>query len=145
MDFPLATFRELYPEFADVSDEAVLSIAEQALCLIGEDGCGESCGSSGWMLMVAHMLYLRAQASSGGSGGGPLASATIDKVSVSFQASPENKNSYGYWLSTSPYGLQLLAMLSRCSVGGIYVGGSGERAAFRIVGGRFPMRGRNIW
>lgn len=145
MAFPLAAFRELYPEFNEFSDAAVLAVSEQALCYISEGQC--ECGDSGWMLMVAHILYLRQQASSGGGGvpGGSLASASIDKVSVSFNASPGNNSSYGFWLGGSPYGLELLAMLSRCAVGGLYVGGSGERAAFRIVGGRFPMRGRNVW
>lgn len=145
MPFPLDVFRELYPEFVDYSDAAVLSVAEEALCYIGEGQC--DCGDSGWMLMVAHILYLKQQASAGGGGvpGGSLASASIDKVSVSFNASPGNMSNYGYWLGGSPYGIQLLALLKRCAVGGVYVGGSAERAAFRIIGGRFPLFGRSRW
>lgn len=140
--FPLAVFRELYPQFSGVSDEAILALSVQAECLVSSHGCG--CEDSMWMLMVAHMLAMRDNASNGGSPAGTLASASIDKVSVSFQAPPTGTSYFKFWLSGTPYGAELLAMLSRCSVGGLYVGGAPERAAFRIVGGRFPNRGR-VW
>ena len=141
MEFDLPAFRALYPQFDAVPDETVLATAQQALCLISEHGC--ECGQSMWQLMVAHLLQIAANVQGGGNAG-ILASATIDKVSVSFQSPPFGSSAYRFWLFGTPYGAQLAAMLSRCSVGGLYVGGAPERAAFRRVGGGFPNRGR-LW
>jgi len=140
--FPLATFRTLYPQFASVSDAVVQAIAEQALCFISDTGC--ECGDTGWMLMTAHLLQLNQAAQSGTGVLGPVASATIGSVSVSYQTPPYGSSEYKYWLGGTPYGAQLLALLARCSAGGVYIGGSPERAAFRRVGGGFPNRGR-LW
>lgn len=139
MEFPLATFRLLYPQFAAVSDEVVLAVTQQALCYTAERAC--SCTESMWLLMVAHLLQLAANAMAGGGAGAQLASASIDKVSVSFSVPPAT-DSWSYWLNGTPYGQQFSALMKRCASGGAYVGGSRERAGFRIVGGRFPSRGR---
>ena len=139
-EFPLAKFRLLYPQFDAVTDETVHAVAEQGLCFTSARGC--TCSEQMWMLMVAHLLLLAANAAAGGNtGGGQLASATIDKVSVSFVA-PPSTSSWAYWLNGSPYGQQFAALLAACSSGGFYVGGLPERSAFRSVGGIFPGRGR---
>lgn len=137
--FPLETFRTLYPQFDLVPAATVNAVADQALCLVDAIGC--ECDETLWLLMVAHLLAIQASASSGGATG-PVASATVGGVSVSFQAPPYGTSAYKFWLMGTPYGAQLLAMLARCSAGGVYVGGSPERAAFRRVGGSFPNRGR---
>lgn len=139
--FDLSAFRALYAQFAAVTDETVLATAEQALCFISDSGC--ECGQAMWQLMIAHLLQLAANAAAGGASGA-LASAAIDKVSVSFQAPPYGSSAYRFWLYSTPFGAQLAALLARCSAGGIYVGGAPERAAFRRVGGGFPRRGR-LW
>ena len=141
MEFDLPAFRTLYPQFDAVPDETVLATAQQALCLISGHGC--ECGQPMWQLMVAHLLQIAANVQGGGNAG-VLASATIDKVSVSFQSPPFGSSAYKFWLFGTPYGAQLAALLDRCSVGGLYVGGAPERAAFRRVGGGFPNRGR-LW
>lgn len=138
-EFPLALFRLLYPQFAEVSDEVVLATAQLALCFTSERGC--KCTEQMWILMVAHLLQLAANASGGGSAG-QLASASIDKVSVSF-AVPPATTAWNYWLNGTPFGQQFAALMSRCNSGGFYVGGRGERAGFRVVGGVFP-RGRRF-
>lgn len=139
-DFPLAKFRLLYPQFAAVSDDTVTAVSEQAMCYTSARGC--TCSEQMWLLMVAHLLQLGANAESGGAGPqGQLSSATIDKVSVAFVA-PPSTSSWTYWLNGSPYGQQLAALLAACSGGGFYVGGLPERSAFRSVGGIFPGRGR---
>lgn len=61
-------------------------------------------------------------------------SATIDKVSVSLTP-PPNKNQWQFWLNTTPYGMQLLALLQSKSAGGFYIGGLPETAAFKKVAG----------
>lgn len=138
--FNLAEFRTLYPQFDTVADATVRAVADQALCFVSDTGC--ECDDTAWFLMVAHLLQIQTAATSGGSGSGPVASATVGGVSVSFQAPPYGTSAYKFWLFSTPYGSQLAAMLARCSAGGLYVGGAPERAAFRRAGGSFPNRGR---
>ena len=138
--FDLSAFRTAYPVFDSVPDATVQTAATSALCLIGQDGC--DCDVQQWQLMVAHLLYIQGQVATGNGNAGAVTSATIDKVSVAFAAPPFGTSAYKFWLFKSPYGGQLLAMLDRCSKGGVYVGGLPERSAFRSVGGVFPGRGR---
>ena len=138
--FDLSAFRTAYPVFDSVPDASVQAAATSALCLIGQDGC--DCDVQQWQLMVAHLLYIQGQVATGNGNAGAVTSATIDKVSVAFAAPPFGTSAYKFWLFKSPYGGQLLAMLDRCSKGGVYVGGLPERSAFRSVGGVFPGRGR---
>jgi hypothetical protein len=138
MTFDLPTFRALYPQFAGVSESAVLTASGQAACYI-DNTCADDCAI---YLMVAHLLQLAANAAAG-TPGGQITTATIDKVSVTVAQAP-GTDSYRYWLNSTPYGQQLLALLARCAVGGAYVGGLPERAAFRSVGGMFPRGGR-VW
>lgn len=138
--FDLSAFRTAYPVFDSVPDATVQAAATSALCLIGQDGC--ECDVQQWQLMVAHLLYIQGQVATGNGNAGAVTSATIDKVSVAFAAPPFGTSAYKFWLFKSPYGGQLLAMLDRCSKGGVYVGGLPERSAFRSVGGVFPGRGR---
>lgn len=138
--FNLAVFRTLYPQFDTVTDATVLAVADQAICFVSDTGC--ECDDTAWFLMVAHLLQIQTAAAAGGNGSGPVASATVGGVSVSFQAPPYGTSAYKFWLFSTPYGSQLAAMLARCSAGGLYVGGAPERAAFRRVGGSFPNRGR---
>ncbi|VFR32540.1 FIG00948979: hypothetical protein [plant metagenome] len=140
MDFPLEKFRILFPMFAAVPDDVVLAVAEWAECYTSGRGC--KCDAQLWMLITAHLLQLRLNADSGNGGApGALASATIDKVSVSFQAPPAT-DSWAHWLNLTPYGQQFLALSKSCGAGGVYVGGLPERAAFRNVGGLSIRGGR---
>lgn len=142
-DFPLAKFRVLYPAFDEVADEVVLAVAELGECFLSK--CDESCTEQAWMLITAHMLYLRGKEEAGESQPGAVTSASIDRVSVSFAAPPAG-TSEDFWFGMTPYGQQLLALLTRCRAGSaspFYVGSMPERAAFRSVGGRFPRGGRS--
>lgn len=139
MDFDIAAFRLRYPQFASYSDEQILAFAEDAKCHLSTH-C-KDCRRLWWFLMVAHLLTLDTNSKNGGAVG-QVTSASIDKISVSIQA-PTATNKWSYWLSLTPYGLELLALLSRCFTGGFYVGGRPERAGFRAVGGRYPNGGRS--
>jgi len=140
MDFPLAKFRILFPVFSAVTDGIVLTVAEWAQCYTSGRGC--ECNEQLWMLITAHLLQLRLNAEAGNGGvPGAVASATIDKVSVSFQAPPA-AGPWSHWLNLTSYGQQFLALAKRCSAGGFYVGGLPERAAFRNVGGLYIRGGR---
>lgn len=98
-------------------------------------------------LLTAHLLTLSMQAAEsmngGASGGGGvpgqtgfITSAHIDEVSVT-KMQPPVKDGWQFWLSSTPYGTQLWAILSMLAVGGISVGGLPERTGFRKVGGVF--------
>lgn len=66
-------------------------------------------------------------------------SATIDKVSVTVTPPPVTTQ-FAWWLSLTPYGQMLLALLQGVTAGGFYVGaGVPERSAFRKAGGVFAV------
>lgn len=78
-------------------------------------------------LMTAHRTFLNAQAQQGKAGqGGKVASANVDGVSVSYIAMPSS-DTLNYWLSLSPYGQELAAMLDIYDGLPKYYGGSFER------------------
>lgn len=91
--------------------------------------------------MTAHLLALSQMQAEGTMVPGPITGTTIDKVQVQF-APPPFKNGWGWWLSQTPYGAQLWALLQAKAGGGFYAGGNPERAAFRRVGGGF---GQGWW
>jgi len=138
--FPLSKFRLRFPVFNAMPDEVVADTADWALCYAKSRACG--CGSQLWMLLTAHLLELRRRELAGqGAAPGAVTSATIDKVSVSFQA-PASKDAWSHWLSLTPFGQEYLALMKSCGAGGMYVGGLPERAAFRSVGGLSVRGGR---
>ncbi len=84
--------------------------------------------------MTAHLVYLNGLIAVGNTPG-ILTGATIDKVNVTLEP-PPIKNAWQYWLNQSPYGQQLLALLSVASVGGFYVSsGVPGRAGFQFGNG----------
>lgn len=136
--FPMAKFRALYPQFSAVSNETVTIMSEQALCFFSLKGC--ECTDLMWLLMTAHLVSIHNQTISGGAVSGQVLSATIDKVSVSFAQASGNDNAYRHFLNSTPFGQQLLALMSKCAGGMFYVGGRPELRAFKRAGDRF--RGR---
>ena len=79
-------------------------------------------------LMTAHLVSLESNNASGNSssiGCGQVASASVGGVSVS-KALPNNRTELDYWLNMTPYGMQLLALLSMLSGVGFYIGGQRE-------------------
>ena len=77
-------------------------------------------------LLTAHLLTQQAAIKNGDSTGGLQTSASIDKVSVSI-APPPFSDGWGYWLSQSRYGQELLALLELKIATPGYVGGSFQR------------------
>lgn len=142
VDFDIAAFRAAFPEFASTvlyPDALIQAQADKAPCFLAAGGyCG--CETLQMQLIVAHLLTIATRIAAG-SAGGVVTAATIDKVSVTL-VQPPAKDAFTYWLNTTPYGMQLAALLARCAAGGVYVGGLPERAAFRSVGGIFPRGGR---
>lgn len=147
VNFDLVLFRQQFPELTvdKYPDALVLMYADMASEFISEDGCPCSMlGSGGSLLalnyMTAHLMTLAAQnaatAAAGGVAGGYAIGATIGEVEViNFQ--PPAKDGWQFFLVQTPYGQALWGLLELKSVGGCSVGGLGERAGFRKVGGVF--------
>jgi len=142
--FDVAAFRLLYPAFANpvTFPDAYLSAQWTAATVyLGKyDGCllsGDTLQLA-LNLMTAHLCQINVMLAAGGTTPtiGVMVSATVDKVTVSNMPPPAS-NGWKYWLATTPYGLQLWALLQRASAGGLYIGGSSERRAFRKAGGIF--------
>lgn len=143
--FDVAAFRVAFPQFADptafpnvwlqaqfdvatgfVSNEiyGCMTVAIQTYCL---------------QLMTAHLLAIGVIIASGNYTGTPgiVTGSKVGDVSVTLAQPPYGTDDWRYWLMLTPYGAQLLALLSAQAVGGFYIGGLPERAAFRKVGGIF--------
>lgn len=130
-------FRSAIKGFSDkekYTDEQIDLFIEQAGLYVSPINCGVlRCEQRVYAieLMAAHLLTLNDKILSGDiSAGGRITSATIDKISVSLEA-PKNQNDFSYWLSLTPYGMSLLALLKTKSSIGIYSGGTNYRGSLR--------------
>lgn len=141
IEFDAAIFRSRFSEFSNEADyptDELLLFWETVQCYFGESDYGRltgNCRRHAMNLMLAHLLRLN-QLIADGNTPAFVTQSTIGKVSVSVQPPPQTDD-YRWWMSLTPYGQNLLGLLSTVSVGGFYVGGSAERSAFRKVGGRF--------
>ena len=124
----IAKFKQIYPVFNDVSDDVIEMMVDKAECYVDKAKC--KCYEQLLFLVVAHLLYLREQQEQGNNNVSAIASATIDKVSISYQA-PISTSSISQWFNLSPYGIEYLALNKRCNGMPRYIGGSLERQAFR--------------
>jgi hypothetical protein len=149
MDYDDALFRAQYPEFSDTvkyPEQMIHMFWDVAIQFISDtdNPCSMLQGGArryALNALTAHLMILSSQASQGPAGagqsqGGYETGATIGDVSVSRMAPPV-KNGWQFWLSQTPYGQQLWAMLSLKAVGGWSVGGLPERTGFRKIGGVF--------
>lgn len=135
-------FRKDFPAFDDEGryDNARLqAYFSAASSYVSPEDYGSLTGTSrtrAVYLMMAHLMDYAAQAADGGSAPQQVTSSSIDKVSVTVQPAPA-KSQWQYWLSLTPYGMELWALLSQAAAGGFYIGGFPERSAIRKVGGIF--------
>jgi len=127
-----------FPECEKYTNQDIEIYFASACCYISPENYGwmqGECRRKALYLMTAHLAALNALILSGKV---PqiVQSSTVDRVSVTLVPPPvSDKSQWQWWLSLTPYGGQLLAMLQAQSVGGFYVGGLPESAAFRRVGG----------
>ena len=143
--FVPADFRELFPAFASPTtypDAMLNGWFDFATSYITDYNNGSYSTfmtvkqqTQALYLLTAHIGDLTQQILAGDSTG-VLTSATIDKVTVA-NMPPPVKNGWQFWLATTPYGLQLWALLKRMAGAGFYVGGLPERRGFRKVYGTF--------
>lgn len=132
-------FRATFPAYADTTkypDVQLQAWFNAATSYISDEY------SDGWanfmtLKQATQALYtmtamwgdITAQIASGDTPG-IVTSATIDKISVG-TAAPPVKNQWQYWLSSSPYGQMLLALLQIAGVGGKYYPGFRGPPPFR--------------
>lgn len=133
--FDVDLFREQFPAFANETTfpDAMLQMYwDMAICYISDNGSYgflvDDCRQLAINLMTAHLTALSVLIAAGLA---PqlVQNSTIDKITVGLTP-PKLLNQYQWWLSTTPYGMQLLALLQAKSVGGWYVGGSPVLAGF---------------
>lgn len=127
MTLDIVKFRELFPAFADEAiypDSLLTALYELGQCYIASCATANAvCSEYAHMLMLAHLLAVRTDESSGSSGK-QISQATEGNVSVSFANNEANsKSSFAYWLNNSGYGIELLALLEATS-SAFYTAGS---------------------
>lgn len=142
--FNAPEFRKQFPAFKDsgaFSDPQLQTYFDLATNYISNENYGWIQGSTrayGLNLMTAHLAELGGMIANGDTPG-IVTSSSIDRIAVTLVA-PDTSDAWRYWLNLTPYGQQYLAMLSAQSAGGLYIGGSDERGAFRKSYGRFGQR-----
>lgn len=87
-------------------------------------------------LMTGHLTQIGAMLTAGQTTVAPITGAAEGSVNLSLQP-PPTTSGWQYWLASTPYGVELWALLSVKSAGGMMIGGSLERASFRQAGGGF--------
>lgn len=140
-NYPL--FQTQIPEFAASPPQATLQIYFNMALPMANGGNDSFCGGfSGdsldliLNLLTAHIAKQQALIAAGQTAV-VVTGSTIDKVSVSLLAPPV-KNMFQYWLATTPYGQQVLALARAQFAGGFYAAkGLPERRGFRKVYGTF--------
>lgn len=141
IEFDVGLFRVEFPAFADETrypDELLQGFFDTATCYISDEDFGRlrgRCRLRALNLMTAHLLAI-SDLIAEGRGSDFVVSSSVGSVSVSVQP-PPGTSQWAWWLSTTPYGQQLQALLSVAGIGGFLVGGRPERSAFRKVGGVF--------
>lgn len=137
----ITTFRSLFPAFSNVTtypDETITMNWDTSVLFINPENYGWLEGAArerAIYLLTAHITALSDMVAKGQTPA-MVSGSSIDKINVTLTP-PPIKNQLHWWLSLSAYGQQLLALLKTASIGGMYVGGSNERSAFRKVGGVF--------
>lgn len=135
INLDLPAFRAQCPEFGSASlypDITVTGYWEAATVTVSASDYGALNGlarARALNLMTAHLLKL-ADLIADGNAAGLVSAAGVDKINVTL-VPPPVATQYRWWLSLTPYGAQLLALLQAKAAGGLYIGGRPERAAFR--------------
>lgn len=127
----ITDFRQRFPVFSDTTkypDSLIQAMLDTAPVYISNKiSCcrTEAIVKEALLLMTAHLVAINSPSTTESAGGGVIQSAHIGDVSVTKMAPPA-KTSFAYWLSSTPYGLQLLALLKTQATIGLYIGGTAE-------------------
>ena len=143
--FDPVAFRVLFPQFASPTTFPTVKLQadfDLATAYVSADTYGDmpvAARTQALNLMTAHLLALGVIIAQGNYSGQPgiVQSSSVGDVAVTLTPPPPVRSQWRWWLNTTPYGAQLVALLEMQSAGGFFVGGLPERAAFRKVGGVF--------
>lgn len=133
--FDVGAFRKLFPAFANQIDfdtctvQTFWNVAAEYISPVNYGWMQGASRALAINQMTAHLLALQQQIADGQIPGMET-SASIDKIAVTLEPPPV-QSQFQWWLSLTPYGQQLLALLSVKAAGGWGVGGSFTRAGFR--------------
>ncbi|CAB5155341.1 Protein of unknown function DUF4054 [uncultured Caudovirales phage] len=139
--FDVTAFRAMFPEFSNVTTypDAALNgywtMGVQHIYSYDNDLIDGDTLQLALNLMAAHLGRSFSLVNTGNTPS-VMAGATEGSVGVSMSP-PPFKTGWQYWLSTTPYGVQLWALLQSLVVGGLYIGSLPERYGFRKIGGIF--------
>lgn len=132
----IVILQEFYNQYPEFNTEEYKNICprcfRQAKCRIGIKNCGrlKDCNRiDAIYLLTAHLSMMAYKAQSGQGGemrAGQVASAAVGEVNVSYVQIP-NLDQWSYWLTLTPYGLELLALYEQLTAVPYYIGGSLER------------------
>ncbi len=137
----IAAFRAMFPAFSNVTTYPDATITMWWTMATQYIYSYDTCLIEGTVLQLALNLMTAHLAQSftmigAGQTSAVVTGATEGSVSVSMTP-PPTKNMWQYWLATTPYGVQLMALLQSLTVGGFTIGGAPERSGFRRVYGVF--------
>ena len=148
-----SSFRSDFPEFASKVVYPVSAVsfwANMASQLLNQNRFGGPAASgqpntiydTAYELFIAHNLVLEAKAQAEAKDGappglttGPVASESVDKVSVNYDVAAGIEEGAGHWNLTI-YGTRLKRMFDMFGAGGLQIGSCGASA-----GGIFPYAG----
>ena len=134
----LSDFRAQFPAFSAVSDAQITLYFNMATDFISVKNYGllkDNSRTLALYLLTAHLLQIAGQVVSNDAVG-TVTSATVGGISVSL-LQPTASNEFKFWLNQSPYGQQLLGLLSVKAAFGLYVGGSFAQSNIRKANGAF--------
>ena len=130
-----ADFRAQYPAFSDqvaYPTSALQQYFNTAGLFVANSNYGWLAAAGATLtalyLLTAHLAQLATKLANGETPA-VMSGAGIDKINVTLEPPPA-KNLWQWWLSTTGYGAQLLALLLAQSVGGFFVPGSIGRQGF---------------
>ncbi len=126
-----------YASYGEAKTEVFWDIAINYVNDTGNYGCMQGTSRAYAInLMTAHLIYLQALIAAG-QVPALVQDSQVDKIQISLTPPPV-KNQFDWWLSLTPYGQSLLALLQVSSVGGFYIGGSAPLAGFGYCNGFYP-------
>ena len=132
VSFDVDTFREIFPEFSNVTDTVLTFMFNEAVIYLDNTNYSKvtdvTLREQLLFMLVAHLAYLRFGTSSGQGGTGlvgRVSSATEGSVSVG--TTLDAVSSSASWFAQSPYGLMFWQATAGWRQGSAYYPGSKSR------------------
>lgn len=120
IEFNAEKFRSQFPELATIAAPQAWWNAATNIISNNSYGLLACCSrEQALYLMTAHLVQI-SNLVANGQQPGIVTDAQIDKIRVATMPPPVG-NQWQWWLSQTPYGAQLLALLQVKSVGGFYI------------------------